>query len=179
MNTGHNIARLLAAGLAMVALTACTTYDRRADNTLLGAGLGTAAGAVVSGGDPLYMLGGAAAGGLLGNVLTSNYRGGYSRDRGWVQDRGWYGNNYRDHARWVNDRRDDRRDWHDDHDNNRNHRPQANDNHRDNRNSYGNNRNPGQDHQQNSRDPARGQGHRNLPFGEYRNNNGAPDSNNH
>jgi len=31
-----------------------------------------AAGAVFSGGDPLYALGGAAAGGLLGNVLTED-----------------------------------------------------------------------------------------------------------
>jgi len=111
MKARHNLARLLAVGVAVVALAGCTTYDRRADNTLLGAGLGTAAGGVFSGGDPLYMLGGAAAGGLLGNVLTSDDRS-YGRGRGWDrrydQDRGW--KRGRDHDRHRNVNRSKRHD---------------------------------------------------------------------
>ena len=60
--------------LALVMAGCATHHDRRANNTLMGAGLGAAAGAVVSGGDVGYTIGGAAAGGLLGNILTSDDR---------------------------------------------------------------------------------------------------------
>ncbi len=65
-------------------------------NTLLGAGLGAAAGALLSEGDPLLTLGTAAAGGVLGNVLTEDRRHSGPRWRG--NDRRYYGkgpNNYR------------------------------------------------------------------------------------
>ncbi|HZH56056.1 MAG TPA: hypothetical protein VFD96_02645 [Burkholderiaceae bacterium] len=52
----------------------CATHDRRHNNTMVGAGLGAAAGAVVSQGNPWYTLGGAAAGGVLGNILTEDDR---------------------------------------------------------------------------------------------------------
>ncbi len=105
MKARHNLARLIVTGLAIASLAGCATYDRRANNTLLGAGLGTAAGAVVSGGDPVYMLGGAAAGGLLGNVLTGNDRS--YRDRGWSR-----GDNYRHQNRRDYRRGHDRDDHH-------------------------------------------------------------------
>lgn len=60
---------------SVVALALCTTAaasERRTANTLMGAGLGAVAGAVLSDGDPLLTLGSAAAGGLLGNVLTED-----------------------------------------------------------------------------------------------------------
>lgn len=69
-----SLTRISLAGLLVVALAGCATYDRRANNTMLGAGLGAATGAVVGSGDPVYMLGGAAAGGLLGNILTEDRR---------------------------------------------------------------------------------------------------------
>ncbi|HEU0230295.1 MAG TPA: glycine zipper 2TM domain-containing protein [Burkholderiaceae bacterium] len=94
---------------SVVTLAVCTTAvasERRTANTVLGAGLGAVAGAVLSDGDPLLTLGGAAAGGLLGNVLTEDrrhYHGrydgahrrrveeryGYHHERRRGYDRGW------------------------------------------------------------------------------------------
>lgn len=69
------ITKLALVGLTALALAGCATHQsRKSSNTLMGAGLGAAAGAVVSQGDPWYALGGAAAGGLLGNVLTEDDR---------------------------------------------------------------------------------------------------------
>ncbi|MFA7670136.1 MAG: hypothetical protein WCX93_12380 [Burkholderiaceae bacterium] len=79
------IAKLALAGLTIAALTGCATHhDRRTSNTMMGAGLGATAGAVVSQGDPWYALGGAAAGGLLGNILTEDDK---RRSRHWDNDR--------------------------------------------------------------------------------------------
>lgn len=84
MKTRTNFARLAVIGLLAFAMAGCASArDRKTDNTLIGAGLGAAAGAVLSEGDPLYTIGGAAAGGLLGNILTEEPR--YHR-RDW--DRG-------------------------------------------------------------------------------------------
>ncbi|KAA0892994.1 hypothetical protein [Pusillimonas sp. ANT_WB101] len=74
MKVFGNLARVSLIGLLAISLAGCAGYDRRTNNTVLGAGLGTAAGAIVGGGDPGYMLGGALAGGLLGNVLTQDNR---------------------------------------------------------------------------------------------------------
>lgn len=77
--------KLALIGLTAFALTGCAThYDRKANNTMMGAGLGAAAGAVVSQGNPWYALGGAAAGGLLGNILTDDDD---RRSRRWDNDR--------------------------------------------------------------------------------------------
>ncbi len=91
MTFRHNIVRVALIGLASAALIGCATYDRKGNNTLIGAGLGAAAGAVVSQGDPLYTVGGAAAGGLLGNILTSDddRRGSRGWDRGGRNSRDW------------------------------------------------------------------------------------------
>ncbi|MBF6617714.1 MAG: hypothetical protein ITG07_13425 [Candidimonas sp.] len=84
MKLHRNFVRVATVGLLAFTLAGCAHHDRKTSNTLMGAGLGAAAGAVVTGGDPLYTLGGAAAGGLLGNVLTEDrqYRGKESRSRG-------------------------------------------------------------------------------------------------
>lgn len=80
MKLSTNFSRLAVIGLLAFAMAGCASArDRRTDNTLIGAGLGAAAGAVISEGDPLYTLGGAAAGGLLGNILTEDRRH-YRRD---------------------------------------------------------------------------------------------------
>lgn len=72
MQSRSRFASLILVGVIAWSLAGCASArDRRTDNTLIGAGLGAAAGAVVSQGDPLYTVGGAAAGGLLGNILTS------------------------------------------------------------------------------------------------------------
>ncbi|MGB3288987.1 MAG: hypothetical protein WBA83_06905 [Burkholderiaceae bacterium] len=86
MTLQRTLARITAIGLMSLAAAGCVTHDRRANNTLLGAGLGAATGAVFSGGDPLYTLGGAAAGGVLGNILTEDR--GRSRGRSWDNRRG-------------------------------------------------------------------------------------------
>ncbi|MGE4371167.1 MAG: hypothetical protein AB7E12_15980 [Burkholderiaceae bacterium] len=70
----HRYTKLALIGLTALALAGCATHDRRQNNTMVGAGLGAAAGAVVSQGNPWYALGGAAAGGLLGNILTEDDR---------------------------------------------------------------------------------------------------------
>lgn len=58
--------------VALAVSTSALAADRKTTNTILGAGLGAAAGAVLSEGDPMLTLGGAAAGGILGNVLTED-----------------------------------------------------------------------------------------------------------
>lgn len=82
------LVKLAVIGTLAFAMAGCATArDRKTDNTLIGAGLGAAAGAVISQGDPLYTIGGAAAGGLLGNILTEEPR--YHR-RDWNRGRHHY-----------------------------------------------------------------------------------------
>jgi hypothetical protein len=85
MKLNQHVVRIATVGLLTFALAGCAHQSRKTSNTLMGAGLGAAAGAVVTGGDPLYTLGGAAAGGLLGNVLTEDRRGG---SKNWKGGRG-------------------------------------------------------------------------------------------
>lgn len=88
MTLTKRIAKLAAVGLVVVGMAGCAShYDSKANNTMLGAGLGAATGAVVSQGDPWLTLGGAAAGGVLGNILTD--------DRDDRRSRGWNRNNDR------------------------------------------------------------------------------------
>ncbi|HEY9281742.1 MAG TPA: hypothetical protein VIP51_16880 [Eoetvoesiella sp.] len=102
MKLQRNFARIATVGLMAFVLTGCAThYDRKSNNTLLGAGLGAATGAVFSGGDPLYTLGGAAAGGVLGNVLTEDRSS--RRSSNW--DRGRDYRPSRSHTRNRDDRR--------------------------------------------------------------------------
>ena len=90
------IAKFAVVGLAALALAGCaSSYDRRTNNAMMGAGLGAAAGAVVSQGDPIYAVGGAAVGGLLGHVLTEDNR----RSRSWDNDRNYRQAKHRDHRR--------------------------------------------------------------------------------
>jgi len=90
------LASLLAIGIAADA----SASSKKTRNTLIGAGLGAAGGALLTHGDPWGAIGGAAAGGLIGNVVTDDH---HRRD--W-NHRGRYDNRY--------DRRNprDRRDWH-------------------------------------------------------------------
>lgn len=73
MTLRHAFARLAVCCVAVLAISGtAAAADRKTTNMLLGAGLGAAAGAVLSEGDPMLILGGAAAGGVLGNVLTED-----------------------------------------------------------------------------------------------------------
>lgn len=74
------------AGVLALSFSASALADKQARNTVIGAGLGGVAGALLSDGDPWVTLGGAAAGGVLGNVMTDDHdRGGR---RHWDRDRG-------------------------------------------------------------------------------------------
>ncbi len=60
---------LLATLLLAVAATGCSNMSRRDQNTAVGAGVGAAAGAILTGGGTLGTLGGAAVGGVIGNQV--------------------------------------------------------------------------------------------------------------
>lgn len=83
------LAGVLALGFSMTAQA-----DKQTRNTVIGAGLGGVAGALLSEGDPWATLGGAAAGGVLGHVITDdNDRG--RRRHDWDRDRGRGDHSYR------------------------------------------------------------------------------------
>lgn len=98
-NATRNLARIGTIGVIVLTLAGCATQSRKDNNTLLGAGLGAAAGAVLTDGDPLFTIGGAAAGGLLGNVLTKDDRSYRSSSH-----RGRDETRRRDNRRWNSDR---------------------------------------------------------------------------
>ncbi|NYT79930.1 hypothetical protein H0A70_00220 [Alcaligenaceae bacterium] len=108
MTLMHRFGKIAVVGLTALSLAGCAAhYDRKSSNTMLGAGLGAATGAIVSRGDPWFTLGGAAAGGLLGNVLTEDRD--HRRSRSWNRNdnrSSW--NSGRDHRRSY-DRHDRRR----------------------------------------------------------------------
>ena len=74
MTTARFVRYLSAVAVLSVALMSTAQASDKVTNTILGAGLGAAAGAVLSEGDPMLTIGGAAAGGVLGNILTEDKR---------------------------------------------------------------------------------------------------------
>lgn len=80
------LGQFAAASLLVMAMGSSASASDRTNNTIIGAGLGAVAGALVTDGDPLITLGGAAAGGLLGNVLTEERSD--RRHRDWNRHRG-------------------------------------------------------------------------------------------
>jgi osmotically inducible lipoprotein OsmB len=91
------LAGIAVAGAMTMGLASAAVASEKTTNTLLGAGLGAAAGALLSEGDPLLILGSAAAGGVLGNVLTEDRKHGNSR---WSdRDRRHYGNGHNNYRR--------------------------------------------------------------------------------
>lgn len=60
---------LVAALLLAVASTGCSNMSTRDKNTAVGAGVGAAAGAILTGGGTIGTLGGAAIGGVIGNQV--------------------------------------------------------------------------------------------------------------
>lgn len=69
----RHIVRLVAAGAVLATLAGgAQAADRKTTNTLIGAAIGAVGGALISNGDPLMAIGGAAAGGLIGNVVTAD-----------------------------------------------------------------------------------------------------------
>ncbi|HCW21064.1 glycine zipper 2TM domain-containing protein [Achromobacter sp.] len=97
------LAGVLALGFSMTAQA-----DKQTRNTVIGAGLGGVAGALLSEGDPWATVGGAAAGGLLGHVITGDddrgrRRHDWDRDRG--RDHSYKRAGYRGHDRYRGDSR--------------------------------------------------------------------------
>lgn len=96
--------KIIATGLfAWVAMSGSQSAfaAKKEHNTWVGVGVGALAGGLLSHGDPMAMLGGAAAGGLIGNVTTNN-----DRDRG--RNRGQDNRERNDRNKHDRDRRDDR-----------------------------------------------------------------------
>ncbi len=70
--------KTLAAGalavVAVVGLSACSDMSRRDKDVAIGAGTGAVAGSALTGGSALGTLGGAAAGGVIGNEVSKDKR---------------------------------------------------------------------------------------------------------
>ena len=67
--TSSRHSALIASVLLAVAATGCSNMSQRDKNTAVGAGVGAAAGAILTGGGTLGTLGGAAVGGVIGNQV--------------------------------------------------------------------------------------------------------------
>ena len=102
MTITKRMAQALVVGVLALGLGAAAQADDKTRNTVIGAGLGGVAGALLSEGDPLITIGGAAAGGVLGHVITDDDDDRRDR-RGW--DRGDRG---RDHYKRANYRSGDK-----------------------------------------------------------------------
>lgn len=69
------LAKAILISATLVAFAGCADMSPKQRNTAIGAGIGAVGGAVLTGGDALGTLGGAAVGGVIGNVTTPNHRG--------------------------------------------------------------------------------------------------------
>ena len=74
MTLNRPFALLASAALFGLLLSSPAAADNKGRNTIIGAGVGAAAGAVLSNGDPVATIGGAAVGGLIGNVASKDKR---------------------------------------------------------------------------------------------------------
>ena len=72
MSWTKKISAVMLAGTLAMGLDAPAAADDKTRNTVIGAGLGGVAGALLSDGDAWATLGGAAAGGVLGHVITDD-----------------------------------------------------------------------------------------------------------
>ena len=63
-------AALVTALLVSMATAGCGTWSQRGKNTAIGAGVGAAAGSVLTGGSTTGTLGGAAVGGVIGHEIN-------------------------------------------------------------------------------------------------------------
>lgn len=73
MKTMHG--NVIAAAIAAVlAVSGCSNLSTRDKNTALGAGVGGVAGAILTNGNPIGTVGGAALGGFIGNQVGTGKR---------------------------------------------------------------------------------------------------------
>jgi len=69
LKIGNKFAVTLTSALLVLSLTSCSNLSTRDKNTIIGASIGAAAGAVLTGGSGIGTAGGAAVGGIIGNQV--------------------------------------------------------------------------------------------------------------
>jgi len=69
MKTKNNYAVTIVAATLILSLTGCSNLTTRDKNTIIGASIGAAAGAVLTGGSGIGTAGGAAIGGVIGHQV--------------------------------------------------------------------------------------------------------------
>lgn len=77
-----SLTKVVLSGAIVASMAGCAMNGmspRAERNTALGAGVGALGGALISGGDAWTTIGGAVAGGVIGNVMTDDRRGYYRR----------------------------------------------------------------------------------------------------
>jgi osmotically inducible lipoprotein OsmB len=74
MNSIKTLAASSLAVVALIGLSACSDMSRRDRDMAIGAGAGAVAGSALTGGSALGTLGGAAAGGIIGNEVGKDKR---------------------------------------------------------------------------------------------------------
>jgi len=68
------ISRLAISAIAATMLLGCSGMSRQDQSTVIGAGIGAGAGAVLTGGSALGTVGGAAVGGVIGHEVGKDNR---------------------------------------------------------------------------------------------------------
>ena len=109
MSWNKKISAVMLASALTLGLGAKAVADDKTRNTVIGAGIGGVAGALLSDGDGWATLGGAAAGGVLGNVITDDDDDDRRDRRRWDR-RGDRDGDYR-RASWHKYDREDRHRW--------------------------------------------------------------------
>ncbi|PKO53486.1 MAG: osmotically-inducible lipoprotein B [Betaproteobacteria bacterium HGW-Betaproteobacteria-20] len=69
MKTTHSFSLITVIAVLLISLSGCSGMSTRDKNTAIGAGVGAAAGAVLTGGGAVGTIGGAAVGGIIGNQI--------------------------------------------------------------------------------------------------------------
>ena len=74
MKSNKKIATGLTTALLVLSLAGCSNLSTRDKNTIIGASIGAAAGAVLTGGSGIGTAGGAAVGGIIGNQVGGHHK---------------------------------------------------------------------------------------------------------
>ncbi len=69
MKTNHRFNKIAVTTVVLISLSGCGGMSTRDKSTAIGAGVGAAAGAIVTGGGVIGTVGGAAVGAVIGNQI--------------------------------------------------------------------------------------------------------------
>jgi len=69
MKRNHSLSLIALVTVLLISLSGCSGMSTRDKNTAIGAGVGAATGAVLTGGSAVGIVGGAAVGGIIGNQI--------------------------------------------------------------------------------------------------------------